>query len=104
MSVIAKMVEVAVMNLVTVKIRHIAFLLAEKTVKRKMSQAGFLECFSQNGIFGPFMRFNSASGNLHARLWKIRVAENKEMIVVGNISKDLVLDFHGCMRPFFLRV
>ncbi len=97
-----KMIEAAMMNLVTAKIRHISLLLTEETMQRKVSQSCFLIGFSQDSIFSLFMLFNSTSRNLYPRFWSTWVPEHKQMMMMGNIGHDFVLDLPHIRIPFFL--
>jgi hypothetical protein len=97
-----KMIEATMMNLVTVKVRHISLLLTQETVQRETSPSRFLTCFSQNCIFSPFIFFNSTGWNLYSRFWSIWVTEYQQMMMMGDVGKDFVLDLSHIKKPFFL--
>src|SRR5450631_4427821 len=101
-SMTQKMIEAAMMNLVTAKISHISLLLTQETIQHQVSQSSFLISFSQNSIFSLFMLFNSTSRNLYPRFWCVRVTKHKQMMMMGNVSHDFVLDLSHIRIPFFL--
>ena len=98
----AKMIEAPIMNLIRAKVRHVSLLLTQKTIERDVRQSRFLKGFSQNGIFSPFTLFQSTGWNLYSCFWSTRVTEHKQVMLMGNIGKDLVLDPSHLNKPPFL--
>jgi len=102
MPMTAKMIEAPMMNLVTATIGHVSLLLTQEAIQREIRPSCFLKGFSQNSIFSPLMFLNSARWNLYPRLWRIGVTEHKQMMLMGNVGKDFVLDLSHIKKPLFL--
>ena len=102
MPMTAKMIEAPLMNLVTAKIGHVSLLLTQEAIQREIRPSCFLKGFSQNGIFSPFTLFQSTGWNLYSCFWSTGVTEHKQVMLMGNIGKDLVLDPSHLNKPLFL--
>ena len=98
----AKMIEAPIMNLIRAKVRHVSLLLTQKTLEREIRQSRFLKGFSQNGIFSPFTLLQSTGWNLYSCFWSTGVTEHQQVLLMGNIGKDLVLDPSHIKKPLFL--
>lgn len=72
-----KVVEAAMVNLITTEIRHISLMFAEETIYNETRQTSFFKCLSQNGFFGALIRFDSSRRNLNPRFKGKGVNEDK---------------------------
>ena len=89
---ISEMIKAAMVNFIPSKIRHIAFLLTKETIQRKIKESCLLKSLSQDSSVRMLTLLNRSGWNLYPCFWSKGMLEDEQMVVVADVSKDLL--FH----------
>src|SRR5262245_61268971 len=94
-----QVVEMAMVDLITPKIRHVPLMLTKVSIQSEICQTCFFEDLPQYGILKMFALVDRSCGNLYPCFWKVRVPENKQVMTMGNVGKNFVFDLSHVETP-----